>query len=229
MMTAETPTVSHSGRLNADLVAQHRPQLIPLLDGRAETAWTAADLDSAGPRFAAERYLALPGLLSGPDTALVASYYRALIEAGWMAPATNPVRWVIGNEPVGRALLRQFRRIVEAIVGHPLRDSYSFTAEYLPGAVLPMHIDRLQCEYTISLLLDYHPLPADARSPWPLDVETSPEGPILQFHQAPGEGILLKGRELRHGRPAVLEQDRCLVIMLHYVDDDFPDAQMEPY
>ena len=228
LMTTETRTAPHSGRLTVDLVAHYRPLLVPILNGRAETAWAAADLGAAGARFAADRYLALPGLLSGADTALVANYYRVLIETGWMVPATEPVRWVTGNEPVGRALLRQFRPIVEAIVGRPLRDSYSFTAEYLPGAALAMHIDRLQCEYTISLLLDYDPLPPGARSPWPLEVETPQSVEPLQFHQAPGEGILLKGRELRHGRPVVLERDRCLVIMLHYVDADFPDAQMEP-
>jgi hypothetical protein len=228
MMTAATAHAPAGERLTAGLVAQHRPQLIPILDGHAGTAWLDADLGAAAARFATARFLVLPELLSGPDTSLVAQHYRELIGAGWMAPASDPVRWVTGNDPVGRALLRRFLPIVEAIAARPLRESYSFTAEYLPGAALPMHIDRLQCEYTVSLLLDYDPMPADERSPWPLDVELPGEAHPLQFHQARGEGVLLKGRELRHGRPVVLERDRCLVIMLHYVEADFPDAQMDP-
>jgi len=229
MLTTEMSAVPPSDQLTAELVAEYRPLLAPILDGRAETAWTAADLGSAPARFAAERFLALPGLLSDHDTGLVAEYYRVLTETGWMTPAADPIRWVTGNDPVGRALLGQFRPVVEAIAGRPLRDSYSFTAEYLPGAALPMHVDRLQCEYTISILLDYDPLPAGGRSPWPLDVESPLHPQTLHFHQARGEGVLMKGRELRHGRPAALEQDRCLVIMLHYVEGDFPDTQMEPY
>ncbi|GGF47995.1 hypothetical protein GCM10011611_63000 [Aliidongia dinghuensis] len=199
------------------------------MEGSAETAWNAADGAAARSRFAAERFLALPGMLSAGDTALVANYYRTLIEAGWMVAVQDPVRWVTSNDPVGRALLQQFRPLVEAIAGRPLRDSYTFTAEYLPGAALPMHIDRLQCEYTISLLLDYDPLPEGERSPWPLDVESPLHAETLHFHQARGEGVLIKGRELRHGRPTALDKDRCLVIMLHYVEGDFPDEQMEPY
>ena len=72
LMTTDTRTAPHSGRLTVDLVAHYRPLLVPILNGRAETAWTAADLGAAGARFAADRYLALPGLLSGADTALVA-------------------------------------------------------------------------------------------------------------------------------------------------------------
>ena len=226
MITAETPTAPPSERLTAEQVAQNLPGMIPILDGRAETAWGEVDLNSARAGFSAERFLAMPGLLSGTDTARVGEYYRLMIEAGWMVPVSDPERLVTGNDPVGRALLRQFLPIVQAIVGGPIRESYTFTAEYLPGAALPMHVDRLQCEYTISLFLDYDRLPVGERSPWSLDVESPSYAEPLRFHQARGEGILLKGRELPHGRPVVLENDRCLVIMLHYVDADFPDDQL---
>jgi len=229
MMTAELPSVPTHERLSADLVVEYRPALVPILEGRAETAWDVDALVSAQARFSDEKFLSLPGLLSAGDTAQVAEYYRVLTETDWMTPAYDPARWVTGNDPVGRALLRQFLPLVEAAVGHPLRESYTFTADYLPGAMLPMHVDRLQCEYTISLLLDYDSMPAGECSPWPLDVELPLEAGTLHFHQARGEGVLLKGRELPHGRTAVLEWDRCLVIMLHYVNADFPDALMEPY
>jgi len=228
MMTVEVPSVQHPERLTAGRVAEYRPALSPVLEGRAGTAWTPAALVSVRPRFSDEKFLALPGLLADDDTSRVAEYYRALTESGWMVPAYDPARWVTGNDPIGRALLRQFLPLVEAVAARPLRESYSFTAEYLPGAMLPMHIDRPQCEYTISLLLDYDPMPAGGRSPWPLDVELPQQAGSLQFHQARGEGVLLRGRELPHGRSTVLERDRCLVIMLHYVEADFPDALMEP-
>jgi hypothetical protein len=214
--------------LTSTFVAEYRPDLISILEGRADTAWTTASVASDRPRFASDNFLTLPGLLSDADTSRVTQYYRTLIETGWMVPAHDPVRWVTGNDPVGRALLRQFLPTVEAVATRPLRESYTFTAEYLPGSVLPMHIDRPQCEYTISLLLDYDPMPSCRRSPWPLEVDAPVRARRLQFHQARGEGVLLKGRELPHGRPALLEKDRCMVIMLHYVDADFPEELMEP-
>lgn len=228
MITAETPTAPTSERLTAEQVAQHLPEMIPILEGRAETDWADADLGSAHARFAAERFLALPGLLSDSDTTRVGEYYRLMDEAGWLVPTSDPERLVTGNDPVGWALLRRFLPIVQAIVGVPIRESYTFTAVYLPGAALPMHVDRLQCEYTISLFLDCDRLPVGERSPWSLDVESPSQVEPLRFHQARGEGILLKGRELRHGRPDALEHDRCMVVMLHYVDADFPDDQMDP-
>lgn len=227
IVEAETETKPRHETLTAAQVAEHLPEMIPILEGRAETAWIAADLDAAHARFATDRFLALPELLSAADTTLVSSYYRLMAEARWMVPTTDPERLVTGNDPIGRALLSQFLPIVQTIVGRPIRESYTFTAEYLPGAALPMHVDRLQCEYTISLFLDYDPLPLGQPSPWSLDVESPLHPEILRFHQARGEGILLKGRELAHGRPTVLERDRCMVIMLHYVDSDFPDDQMD--
>jgi hypothetical protein len=227
MTIADTETESRES-LTASQVAEYLPEMIPILDGRAETAWAAADLDSVQSGFAAERFLAMPGLLSGAATSQVANYYRRIAEARWMVPAPDPERLVTANDPVGRALLRQFLPIVQAIVGGPIRESYTFTADYLPGAALPMHVDRLQCEYTISLFLDYGRLPVGEHSPWSLDVALPLHAEPLRFYQTRGEGILFKGRDLPHGRPVALEHDRCLVIMLHYVDADFPDEQMEP-
>lgn len=216
--------------LSADLLAELHPEMTSILGGRAETDWADADLASAHASFAADRFLMMPGFLSGADTALVDLYYRRLNEAGLLTLTSppHPLRLVIADDPVGRALLRQFHPIVEAIAGHPLRENYCFTAEYQPGALLPMHRDRAGCEYSISLLVNYDPLPPGGRSTWPLDIVSPRHAQPVQFCPARGDALLFKGRELLHGRPPLPQTDRCLVLMLHYVDAELPDEQMAP-
>jgi len=226
-MIAAEPTIALPGESLSELVWRLHPEMHRLLEGRAETDWAEADLASAHIGFTTERFVALPGLLSAADTALLGPYYRRLIAVGLMGWATDPVRLVINDDPVGRALLRQIRPTVQTIVGRPIRESYTFAAEYSGGVALRMHTDRIQCEYTISLFLDYTPLVPGARSPWSLDILSPGRPQPLRFHQARGEGILFKGRELVHGRMALPADERCLVLMLHYVDADFPEEQLD--
>ncbi len=176
--------------------------------------------------FAAGRWTWLKALLTPHETAMAAAIWRRLANASLLTPIGNRGDR-INNDPLGRALLHRLTPVIEQVVGRSLRQSYSFAMDYGPGAELMPHIDRAQCEYTVSLFIDYLPPPADGRSPWPLEVELSPGDGFTPFFQAPGDGVLFRGRELRHGRPPLAEQARCLVLMLHWVDADFPDADMD--
>lgn len=177
----------------------------------------------------------LPGLLPADDVAAAAALWRSLWRAGLLRSVEPGRGQAVNNDPLGRALMRRLTPTMEKVVGRPLRQSYSFAMHYEPGAVLPTHVDRLQCQYTLSLLLDYlpaspdgpgQPLP-DGRSPWPLEAELEPGAPMTLFYQAPGDGVLFRGRELRHGRPTLNHGARSLVLMLHWLDADFPDADMD--
>jgi hypothetical protein len=228
-MTAENRAAPSSELLAASDLTRLYPEMSAILDGRAGTGWADADLAAARAGFAADRFLALPGLLSAADVAVVDRYYRRLIEAGLLTLTIPPypLRLVIADDPVGRALLRQFHPIIQAIAGRPIRQGYSFAAEYQPGAVLPMHTDRVGCEYSISLLVNYDPPFEGGRSPWPLDVASPRQAQPVRIHQALGDGILFKGTELPHGRPDLPQTHRCLILMVHYVDDDFPEERQD--
>ncbi len=56
---------------------------------------------------------------------------------------------------------------MSALAGEPYQPSYVYFGSYRPGATLKPHVDRAQCELSISLLLDYTPEP-DGASPWPI-------------------------------------------------------------
>lgn len=182
--------------------------------------------EPAAQLFSADRWAWLGGLLTPGETAAASRIWRTLAAAGLLRPVEGR-GFRINNDPLGRALLHRLTPIVEQVVGRRLRQSYTFAMDYGPGAVLPTHVDRQQCEYTLSLLLDYLPLPADGRSPWPLEVETSPGAAPARFHQAPGDALLFCGRQLPHGRPPMTAPARTLILMLHWVDSDFPDAEMD--
>lgn len=169
--------------------------------------------------FATSRWAWLPGLISAREAAAAASIWRGLSDAGLMVPSSDR-GFHINNDPLGRAFLRHFTPAVTELAGRPLRESYCFAMDYRPGAALPAHTDRAQCDYTISLFLE-------GTSPWALELETGPVGSVTRFEQAAGDGLLFRGQELRHGRPALGKSDRALVLMLHWVGADFPDADMD--
>lgn len=185
--------------------------------------------------FAAGLPAWLPGLLPAGDVVAAAGVWRSLWRAGLLRSVEEGRGYAVNNDPLGRVLLRRLTPTMEKVVGRPLRRSYSFAMHYEPGAVLPTHVDRLQCQYTLSLLLDYLPASpdgrsaalSDGRSPWPLEAEIKPNAPMTRYYQAPGDGMLFRGRELRHGRPVLTDGARSLVLMLHWLDADFPDADMD--
>ena len=62
--------------------------------------------------------------------------------------------------------------MVAQIAGVAVKPSYAYVSCYQGGADLPMHTDRVQCEYSITLLIDHSPEPT-GRSPWPLFLDAS--------------------------------------------------------
>ena len=75
---------------------------------------------------------------------------------------------------------------------------------YRPGAVLPRHVDRPQCQFTISLLVDCTPEP-DGPCGWPLYLENprKPEA-ITAADLAIGDDAFYRGQEVFHYRHALL-------------------------
>ena len=86
------------------------------------------------------------------------------------------------------------------------------------GAALPVHTDRHQCEYSLSLLVDFDG-PAGERSPWPLRFHPEGSTPV-SLHQFRGEAVIYRGPVIPHSRPE-LEAEFSTSIFLHYVDAEF--------
>ena len=128
-------------------------------------------------------------------------------------------RWWIQDDPAGRELLLRLTAVVAPLVGRPIKPSYCFACRYFDEAKLPCHVDREQCEYSITLLLA-------GPSSWPLTLH-APEGPV-DIHQRPGDALAYLGRRLPHERPPLPPGATSLHLFLHWVDEGFVTGWAAP-
>ena len=127
-------------------------------------------------------------------------------------------RYAIHNESVARFYHHQLASVVAHVVGESVVPSYCYFVGYTEGAELARHVDRPQCEFSATLLVDFHPLPED-ETPWPLWLDTS-HGPV-PVHQSLGDALIYRGRRLPHWRTALPNGSRSYSLLLHYVSPNF--------
>ncbi len=212
------------------------------LDPGALSADRVATLEHAGVLLSAERSDARQGMLAAArrqfadrgfaivrdivpplQVAALRRYYRERFEQGF-------VRWedqdgnrgyFAHNDARARDWHLELATLVRTVVGEPLTPSFAYLFGYRPGAYLAPHVDREQCELTISWQVDFEPDPDDV-APWPLYVEPagSTSAPVA-VHLAPGEALIFRGRELRHSRDPLPNGQRSTTITFCYVKADF--------
>ena len=177
-------------------------------------------LKQAGVLFRSKDYAALPALLHPFHVAALRRYYRALIRKGRipLGDAQSSLRYAIHNEPVARFFHQQLTPLYSAVAGEPLKPSYVYLASYLSGAELKKHIDREQCEFSITVSLDFSPEPTLA-TPWPICLDT-PNGRV-QVYQMLGDGLAYRGTRLAHYRSVLGPGQTSTSIFFHYVSENF--------
>jgi hypothetical protein len=127
-------------------------------------------------------------------------------------------RYAAGNEAVARYVQEQLVQATGDIAGATIKPSYAYFVAYQSGATLERHSDRAQCEYSITLLIDSTPEPAE-QSPWPIKLVTS-RGTVAVW-QYLGEALLYRGRRLPHYRDRLPAGCTSTSLLLHYVDKGF--------
>lgn len=121
--------------------------------------------------------------------------------------------------------------LMETLTGCKLLPSYSFFRSYQKGDICRIHADRAACEHSLSLTLAY----GDDR-PWALSVEDEPLPEETYFKAGmsddyggasytdmpmqPGDAVLYKGIEHRHGRLDPNPNRWSAHMFLHWVDAD---------
>jgi hypothetical protein len=147
-------------------------------------------------------------------------HVRRLLRSGMMrhGDPQSPLRWVRHAEPVAAWVHAHLAGRVSEAAGEALRPSYVYTATYHDQAELPMHIDREQCRYTVSLCVDCLPeLPGEI--PWPLVLQ--PAGARIEVYQQLGDGLLFGGQQIAHGRPRMPAGLVFTTMLFHFVAADF--------
>jgi len=174
-----------------------------------------------GARIFHERnYFPIRDLIHPLNLAAMRRYYRRAIRTGEISlgDKQSARRYVAHNEPVARFFHQQMASAVSAIVGEPVKPSYVYLASYLPGAELKKHTDREQCEFSVTLCLDFSPEPEGATS-WPICLDTP--GGTVTVYQALGDGLVYRGTKVPHYRDVLAPGYTSTSIFFHYVPADF--------
>jgi len=186
----------------------------------AQTELRIEAIAKAATQFGETGYAPLRDLIHPFHIAALRRYYRYKIRTGAIALGDRQCsrRYAIHNDPVARFFHHQISSTLSEVVGQPLKPSYVYMASYLSGAALKKHTDREQCEFSVTLCLDYSPEPALA-TPWPIRLET-PAG-MVTVYQALGDGLAYRGTRLPHYRGTLGEGETSTSIFFHYVAADF--------
>jgi hypothetical protein len=170
--------------------------------------------------FRERGYAPLGNLIHPFNLAALRRYYRYAIRRGAirLGDGQSSWRYVAHNERVARFFHHQIAKALSAIVGEAIKPSYVYLASYKSGAELKKHTDREQCEFSLTLCLDFSPEPGLATS-WPIRLET-PEG-IVTVYQALGDGLVYRGTKVPHYRDVLGAGHSSTSIFFHYVPSDF--------
>ena len=185
---------------------------------RSRTGWRQALAD--GAEMLKDGYARLGGLIHPYYIGALRRHYRFLLRHGVFTSGDDQSerRAVYHNEPVARFFHQQLTPAVSQMAGEAVKPSYAYVVTYREGAELASHVDREQCEYTITLAVDQTPEPG-VEFAWPLYLETE-QGRITVF-QAIGDGLLFRGRQLPHGRDRLANGCTSTSILFHYVPAGF--------
>jgi hypothetical protein len=173
--------------------------------------------------FTTQGYAIVRGLIPPVHLGALRRYYRALVASGRVPRGDDQVaqRYRLHSEPVGMFLHPQLASLMSRVAGEPVKPSYLYFASYPPGSALPRHVDREQCEFSISLLVDYSPEP---RGPcgWPLFLE-HPDlpGGVVGADLGLGDAVLYRGRRLAHYREPLPGGHHSSSLFLHYLREGF--------
>jgi hypothetical protein len=171
-------------------------------------------------QFQEKGYVPLGNLIHPFHLAALRRYYRHAVRRGSirLGDEQSPRRYVAHNESVARFFHHQIANAVSAIAGEPIKPSYVYLASYLSGAELKKHTDREQCEFSVTLCLDFSPEPELVTS-WPIRLDTG-KGSVTVY-QALGDGLVYRGTKVPHYRHVLAEGRTSTSIFFHYVPADF--------
>jgi hypothetical protein len=177
-------------------------------------------LTKASAMFKTRGYAPISDLIHPFHIAALRRYYRHRIRTGSirLGDGQSPLRYVAYNDPVARFFHQHIAKTVAAVAGEPVKPSYVYLASYLSGAELKKHTDRPQCEFSVTLCLDFSPEPA-LKTPWPIELDTP--GGSVKVYQALGDGLAYRGTRLPHYRGILGEGKTSTSIFFHYVPEEF--------
>jgi hypothetical protein len=194
--------------------------LVPQKHGERQIEQWSEISDKQARQFREKNYVPVENLIHPFHIAALRRYYRHAIRCGAIRLGDEQThrRYAAHNESVARFFHHMLANAVSRIVGEPIKPSYVYFGSYLSGAVLKKHTDREQCEFSVTLCLDFSPEPEFATS-WPIRVDTA-DGSVA-LYQALGDGLVYRGTTVPHYRHVLEQGCTSTSIFFHYVPEDF--------
>ncbi|MBS0446436.1 MAG: sulfotransferase [Proteobacteria bacterium] len=180
-------------------------------------AWAAA----CAHEFATHGYAVLRSVLPAAVARSLGAYYDALASIGWaFGDAQVARRLGRHNEALARFFHHQYATLIATIAGEPVCPSYCYVSAYQSGAELDPHVDRKQCEFTVSMVY----AESGGRSgDWPLWflAGAAPSSVTLEV----GDAVVFRGHDLVHWRDAAPVPGMALsTLLFHYVPVTFRET-----
>ena len=142
---------------------------------------------SAAATFKRTGYAPLAELIHPFHVATLRRCYRHLIRTGSKLGDRQSERRYVAYNGTGRALLPSSTRSHTKHSCGRQAEAIVCVSRLVPsGAELKKHVDRPQCEFSVTLCLDFSPEP-DLATPWPIHLET-PNGTVTVY-QGLGDGF----------------------------------------
>ncbi len=180
-------------------------------------------IDAARNQLTQDQFAVVRGVLHPLQLAALRRFYRAMYREGFFGLKCPqvPERDFIHNEPTARFVHNQLAGVVDRITPERIKPSYAFLAEYHPGAELKRHVDREQCAWNMSVVLDADP-ETSIETAWPIYVEVG--GAVHEIRLALGDGVIYRGTHIPHWRNRQPEGHRSTICFFHFVGADFEGA-----
>jgi hypothetical protein len=120
-------------------------------------------------------------------------------------------------DPLIETVLQNSLAHLEEITGKSLYPTYSYSRVYMQGDELKPHVDRESCEVSVTVHV------ATKGAPWPIWMKVPGKEP-MSFVLEPGDAVVYKGCEVTHWREKAVDTEINAQFMLHYVDQQGPNA-----
>lgn len=143
------------------------------------------------------------------------SHKQNLMPYGGDKIATSFERYA---DPLMETILYNSKEHIEEITGKNVYPTYSYSRIYIKGDELKPHVDRGSCEISVTVHV------ACVGKPWHIWMKASGKEP-MSFALEPGDAVVYKGCEVTHWREAAVDTELNAQFMLHYVDQNGPNAE----
>jgi hypothetical protein len=194
----------------------------PGYEAERRTHWETV-CQEAGAQLASEGWAIVPELIPPLQLAAMRPYYREMVASGDLplGDTQSRDRYHLHSEVVSNFYHYQLTSLVGRIAGEPVKPSFAYFASYRPGATLPRHLDREQCEFVLSVLLDYVPDPAGPCG-WPLVLNHPRALDVpIPVDLGVGDAVIYRGRQLYHYRDRLPAGHQSTSYFLNWVREDF--------